>query len=210
MIYSFIGWVYESTLCSIIDKKIVNRGFLNGPICPIYGCGAMLVIWAFFGRVENILALFVLSAILTCSLEYVTSYIMELLFHNRWWNYSKRKFNINGRVCLSGAIVFGFLCTCLIKAIHPFFSNIIGTYINDFWFMVVSSVTMVVFVADLTLTVAHIVKMNVRLKVIQEEYTKLKLQFDFFPVERNGHYFDSAFPSKSDLSAWATHTISIT
>lgn len=178
IIYSFIGWVYESVLCSILDKKPVNRGFLTGPICPIYGCGALLVIWFFYGRVENVAALFILSAVLTCSLEYLTSYIMEQIFHNRWWNYSNRKFNINGRVCLAGAIIFGTLCTCLIKIIHPFLSNIIDTYLTNFWLTIITILLMILFTFDLTLTVVHILRMNVRLKVIQDEYTKLKQQFE--------------------------------
>lgn len=178
MIYSFIGWIYESTLCSILGKRLVNRGFLNGPICPIYGCGALLVIAFFYGRVDNVLELFILTAILTCSLEYATSYFMEQLFHSRWWNYSNRKYNINGRVCLDGAIIFGLLCTCLIKIIHPFFSKIVNTYISNSWLTIMSSVMMMIFAIDFTLTVVHIIRMNVRLKVIQDEYTKLKIQFE--------------------------------
>ena len=102
MIYSIIGWIYESTLCSITNKKLINRGFLNGPYCPIYGSGAILVI-LILGRIKNPVLLFFLGALVTCSLEYLTSYVMEKLFHARWWDYSQRKFNINGRVCLIGA-----------------------------------------------------------------------------------------------------------
>ena len=178
IIYSFIGWVYESVLCSILNKRIVNRGFLDGPICPIYGCGALIVIWAFYGRLDNILAIFILSAILTCFLEYITSYIMEQLFHTRWWNYSNRKFNINGRVCLEGMIIFGTFCTFLIKIIHPCFSKIINGYLNDNFMIVVSYVMIVIFAIDLTLTIIHIIRMNDRLKLIQDEYIKLKKQFE--------------------------------
>ena len=91
IIYSVIGWIYESTLCSITERRFVNRGFLNGPYCPIYGFGAILDI-LILGWIKNPILLFVLSAILTCTLEYITSYLMEKLFHARWWDYSKRKF----------------------------------------------------------------------------------------------------------------------
>ena len=101
--YSVVGWIYESTLCSVRAHKFINRGFLNGPYCPIYGWGAVLDI-LILGKVQNPVLLFFLGAIVTCSLEYFTSYIMEKLFHARWWDYSKRKFNINGRVCLLGAV----------------------------------------------------------------------------------------------------------
>ena len=127
IIYSVIGWIYESTLCSITERRFVNRGFLNGPYCPIYGFGAILDI-LILGWIKNPILLFVLSAILTCTLEYITSYLMEKLFHARWWDYSNRKFNINGRVCLIGAVVFGTLSLILIKLVHPLVLNMIAGF----------------------------------------------------------------------------------
>lgn len=118
MIYSFIGWLYESTLYTVTQKKFVNRGFLNGPYCPIYGIGAVLVL-VVLGKIENPVLLFLLSALLTCTLEYITSYLMEKLFHARWWDYSNRILNINGRVCALGAVVFGTFSTLLVKVLHP-------------------------------------------------------------------------------------------
>ena len=124
MIYSVIGWVYESTICSIGQRKLINRGFLNGPYCPIYGTGAVLVLLV-LGRIQNPVLLFFAGAVLTCSLEYLTSWLMEKLFHARWWDYSKRKFNIGGRVCLIGAIVFcgarALTLTALSVAVCVFF-----------------------------------------------------------------------------------------
>jgi len=116
--YSVLGWVYETILCSVRERKFVNRGFLYGPYCPIYGFGALLVILV-LGRVENPIVLFFASTILTCSLEYATSWVMEELFHARWWDYSNRKFNINGRICLLGAVAFGTFSVVLLKYLHP-------------------------------------------------------------------------------------------
>lgn len=118
MLYSFIGWVYESVLCSLRRKKLVNRGFLNGPYCPIYGNGALLVI-LLLGNIRNPFLLFFLGALVTSSLEYLTSYVMEKLFHARWWDYSARRFNLKGRVCLIGAVVFGAFSVVLILGLHP-------------------------------------------------------------------------------------------
>ena len=118
VIYSVIGWVYESTICSIGHRKLINRGFLNGPYCPIYGTGAVLVLLV-LGKIQNPVVLFFAGAVVTCSLEYFTSWLMEKLFHARWWDYSKRKFNIGGRVCLIGAVVFGACSVVLIKFLHP-------------------------------------------------------------------------------------------
>ena len=92
MIYSVVGWIYETTLCSITDRHFVNRGFLNGPYCPIYGSGALLDV-LILGRIENPFLLFILGVLVTCSLEYLTSYVMEKLFKARWWDYSDKKFN---------------------------------------------------------------------------------------------------------------------
>lgn len=118
MSYSILGWLYETILCSVMQRKFINRGFLNGPYCPIYGSGALLVI-TLFGRMTNPLALFLVSAVVTCALEYFTSYGMEKLFHARWWDYSNRPLNINGRVCLLGAIVFGAFSVLLVLIVHP-------------------------------------------------------------------------------------------
>ena len=85
MIYSFFGWVYETIYCSIVERKFVYRGFLNGPYCPIYGFGALLDIFA-LGRIENPAVLFLAGAVLTCSLEYFTGWLLETLFHAKWWD----------------------------------------------------------------------------------------------------------------------------
>lgn len=120
MIYSFIGWVYESALRSVLEKKWVNSGLLTGPVCPIYGFGSLLVIFCLYERTDNLLLIFVFSMILTCSVEYVTSLILEKLFHAKWWDYSHMRFNFQGRVSLAGAVVFGALSVLLIKYVHPF------------------------------------------------------------------------------------------
>jgi len=119
ILYSIVGWVYETTLCSIEEKKFVNRGFLNGPYCPIYGFGAILDI-LLIGWISNPVALFFVGMAVTCTLEYITSWLLEVIFHAKWWDYSYMKFQIKGRVCLIGAIIFGTFSVVLIKFIHPF------------------------------------------------------------------------------------------
>lgn len=106
LFYSFVGWVYESILVSCQQHRLVNRGFLNGPLCPIYGTGATLAI-AVLGNVHNPVIIFLVSMVGATILEYSTSWVMEQLFHARWWDYSNFRFNIQGRVCLLGALVFG-------------------------------------------------------------------------------------------------------
>ncbi|NLA96176.1 MAG: putative ABC transporter permease [Clostridiaceae bacterium] len=121
--YSVMGWIYETTLCSIMQKHFVNRGFLNGPYCPIYGGGAVLVI-LLLGGLRSPLLLFLAAALLTGTLEYLTSWAMEKLFHARWWDYSEKKFNIKGRVYLKGVIVFGLFSLILIHYLHPLVASL--------------------------------------------------------------------------------------
>lgn len=118
VIYSILGWGYETILCSVKQKRFINRGFLNGPYCPIYGCGAVLDL-LLLGKITNPVLLFLAAALLTGILEYFTSLIMEKLFHARWWDYSDKKFNINGRVYLTGVIAFGIFSLVLILFLHP-------------------------------------------------------------------------------------------
>ena len=151
MIYSIIGWVYESTICSIGHRRLINRGFLNGPYCPIYGTGAVLVLLV-LGRIQNPVLLFFAGAVVTCSLEYLTSWLMEKLFHARWWDYSKRKFNIGGRVCLIGAVVFGAFSVVLVLVLHPFVKSLTDR-LTDAALNWICAILFVGIVSDLVVTV---------------------------------------------------------
>jgi len=120
MTYSFLGWLLEVIVCYKDQKKFINRGFLIGPFCPIYGVGSLLMIILLHDYVKDIIVLFCLSVIVCSILEYVTSYIMEKLFRARWWDYSDKRFNINGRVCLETLVPFGFFGTLIVAYINPF------------------------------------------------------------------------------------------
>lgn len=164
MIYSIIGWIYESILCSADQKKFINRGFLNGPYCPVYGFGAVVDIIV-MGRIDNPFLLFLFGALLTCILEYLTSFAMEAIFHARWWDYSDRKFNINGRVCLLGAVVFGLFSMVLIKFIHPLVSELTGR-ISALAMHISVSVLAVAFISDIIVTVTGFTGFNEKLREI--------------------------------------------
>lgn len=117
--YSFAGWAYETALFTIVRAHWVNRGFLHVPLCPIYGTAAIVAIAILYGRVKNVILLFLTGAFLATVLEYITSVALEFLFDARWWDYSGRSFNIHGRVCLLGAAVFGTMVVLLVRFIHP-------------------------------------------------------------------------------------------
>lgn len=120
LIYSFFGWFMEVCLKLIERKKFVNRGFLLGPYCPIYGYGAILITILLKSFKSNVVILFFMSILVCGMLEYLTSLVMEKIFRLRWWDYSKKKININGRICLNTIIPFGILGTAIMYITNPF------------------------------------------------------------------------------------------
>ncbi len=126
MIYSFGGWVMEVCISLITHKKFINRGFLVGPICPIYGTGAVIVSLV-LNQTESILAIFCVSLVGSAVLEYIASFVMEKLFRVRWWDYSEKPININGRICMSSAISFGIAGIFIVEFITPFFYQLLDS-----------------------------------------------------------------------------------
>jgi len=119
IVYAFIGWSMESTYATAIKGKFVNRGFLNGPFCPIYGFGVLILIVILTPVSGNLFFLFIGATILTSVLEYVTGFILEVAFNSTWWDYHNQPFNIKGRVCLRFSIYWGILSVFVLKIIHP-------------------------------------------------------------------------------------------
>lgn len=122
--YSFLGWTMEILLTLVRDRKFINRGFLIGPYCPIYGVGSLLMVFFLQDYREDLIVLFCMAMVVCSILEYTTSVIMEKLFHARWWDYSHNKFNINGRICLETMIPFGLGGTLIVSLIHPFLLSV--------------------------------------------------------------------------------------
>ena len=123
IVYSVLGWIYESTYCTIVERKWANRGFLYGPLCPIYGTGviAMIAVWQAVlsdGLVVAPWQVFLVTALGTAVLEYVTSWAMEKLFHARWWDYSDMPLNINGRICVPATVLFGLMGLLVVYVLY--------------------------------------------------------------------------------------------
>ncbi len=130
IIYSFLGWIMESVIRSVIEKKIINTGFLIGPLCPIYGIGAIIII-AFLNQFQyNLILLFIIATIVLTLWEYLVGVLLEKTFHTKYWDYSNQKFNFQGRVCLTNSIFWGILSLIFIKFIHPFVNQMIS-YIDN-------------------------------------------------------------------------------
>ena len=175
LIYSFIGWLMEISFTLYKDKTLVNRGFLMGPYCPIYGCGCILIILLLKRYLNDFIALFIMSMVICSILEYVTSFIMEKLFKARWWDYSDRKFNINGRICLETLIPFGLLGCLLIYVINPIISGLILKIPSNV-LNVIAVILMIIFILDNIVSYSIITKIHISTKGIvmdnTEEITK--------------------------------------
>lgn len=174
-IYSFLGWVCETTYCSIGQRKFVNRGFLNGPFCPIYGFGALAVITILSPFVDNIPLLFITSIIVTSVLEYVTSFILEKMFNMSWWDYSNYKFNINGRVCLQNSLMFGLLSLFVMLILHPAVKDFVAD-INTKIAFAISVLLGAYFIVDTFITTATIIHLNERLEKLHALYEDLSIK----------------------------------
>ena len=118
IIYSFAGWCMEVLISLVLRKKLINRGFLVGPICPIYGVGALLLS-AVLDANEPPLVIFCVAFVGSAVLEYLASFVMERLFRVRWWDYTERPFNLNGRICLESILSFGIIGVLMLKLITP-------------------------------------------------------------------------------------------
>lgn len=139
--FSILGWILEVIVCSICDKRLVNRGFLIGPYCPIYGFGSLIML-ILSPYKDHLFTCFVLSLFLCSVLEYFASFLMERLFKIRWWDYSKDAFNINGRVCLRNAIAFGALGVIFTRYLNPWYFSII----DNFSYKSLLIITIIVFI----------------------------------------------------------------
>ena len=117
-IYCFCGWIFESTYVSLKKKRYVNRGFLRLPMLPLYGSGAVMMLWVSLPVQDNLALVYVFGVIGATVLEYVTGYGMEQLFKVRYWDYSNQKFNINGYICLSSSLAWGFLTILMTQVLH--------------------------------------------------------------------------------------------
>lgn len=171
IIYSVTGWIIEVIATYPDTKCFVNRGFLIGPYCPIYGNCAIAMI-LLLHNVTNPILLFILSIIICSVGEYVTSYVMEKLFHARWWDYTKNKFNINGRICLVNSLAFGVLGFLLIKFVNPFVVGLI-TKLSPTIMNILFYTMLILFLIDNVISFKVIFKIkNMSVKYVHLDNTK--------------------------------------
>ena len=176
-IYSMIGWLCESIYCSVPAKKFINRGFLNGPLCPVYGVGGLLVIWLLTPVQGSLPLLFLAGVLVTSLVEYVTGFLLETLFHTKWWDYSRKRWNIHGRVCLQNSLLFGVMSVLVMRVVHPRFLRLAES-IPSFWLTLLSLVFLAAFAADVAVSVRAALQLSGKLKALQEVLDEAKAKTD--------------------------------
>ena len=172
-IYSVIGWCAEMLYCRLYDGKWSDRGFLYGPYCPIYGFGGLIVLIFLEPVANNEILVFLLAMILTSILEYITSFLMEKIFDAKWWDYSDRPLNINGRVCLLNSTLFGLLGLIITYIIHPYVKILIN-YIPGTFVQYIVLLIMIILSVDFTITLNSLLNFKDKLKEIESIKETLK------------------------------------
>ncbi len=172
--YSAVGWLFESIYCSIGEKKLINRGFLTGPICPIYGKGALVMALLLYNPFrDKPMVVFFLGMVFCDMVEYASSFIMEKLFNARWWDYKDELLNVKGRICLKHTLYWGIAATFFVKTVHPIVVNMFEK-IPTKYIVPVTSVILVIFTIDLAYAVVKaigLIKLKNKLNELKELIT---------------------------------------
>jgi len=170
--YAILGWCLEVAFHALVTGKFINRGFLNGPWCPVYGFGASAVLACLLPLRGSVPLLFLGSLLVTSALEWLTGFVLEQLFHQRWWDYSDEPFNLNGYICLRFSLAWGLACLLVVDFIHPTVLWLIARLPHALG-LVLLGVLLAAILLDLTATVRTIAKLNRRLRQIDEAAAQL-------------------------------------
>ena len=165
-VYGFLGWCTEVIFAAFKQHRFVNRGFLNGPICPIYGVGVTLVIACLEAFQSNLLLLYISSVILVTVLEGVTGWAMDKLFHNKWWDYSKLPFNIGGYVSLLFSLIWGVACVFIVYFVHPLIHQVLSLIPHTAGIALIA-ILGIALLSDMIVTTSAIVKFNQYLELLK-------------------------------------------
>ena len=155
IVYSFLGWIMETTYCSILEKRFVVRGFLYGPICPIYGVGVLMMICWFTPLVGHPFFFYVTATAVMSAWEYFVGWLLEVTTHMKYWDYSDHRFNLKGRICLSTSLFWGVAAYAAIYWIHPATVRLFQR-LPPFWQTLLAALLLAVTVADAVFTIRHL------------------------------------------------------
>lgn len=208
VIYSFLGWICETIYCLIIDKEYVNRGFLKGPFCPIYGAGALIVIIILSPVSDNILLLFLSGMIFTSILEYITGFLLEIIFNLKWWDYSSYRFNIKGRICLLNSILFGILSLITVTIINP----IIIEYIKNIPSNIITwicGISIIYFLLDSIISVYKVLQLGGKLREMHMLFEEIREKSESYKViiQQSMSRFDGLIEPENEKIIYAKEQI---
>ncbi len=172
-IYSFFGWLWEVCVSLVRTKKLVNRGFFFGPITPIYGVSVVLLVYLLEKRNFSVFLIFLFGGILITAVELVTGFLMEKIFHTRWWDYSQFRFNFHGYIALEVSVVWGLFSVLVLKVIQPFVARTVALVPERILHPLVMAVV-ACFAADMCLTTVRMVKFTHLLEKAEKLASELK------------------------------------
>ena len=176
-IYSFIGWCAEVSYHALVTGTFVNRGFLNGPFCPIYGIGVLGVIFLLEPVKQNLFLLFLCALLLTSFLEFLTGFILEKLFHARWWDYTDEPFHLGPYVCLKFSLIWGFACVFILEILHPSIL-LLNSLLPNILGKILLALLTAAMAADLYVTIATVTHIFRRLERLDKLAAEIQLISD--------------------------------
>lgn len=178
-ICSILGWVCETILCSVLQKRLVNRGFFFGPWCPIYGTGASIILILTVPFQQSPILVFLIAMLAASALEYFSGWMLEALFQTRWWDYSEHRFNLKGRICLQNALLFGVMGIISVYGLYPFMEDSFAK-ISTSMQVLLAAVVVVVFLLDLVRSVSAASQLGERIEGLRNAVDDLKSMQDTY------------------------------
>ena len=180
LVFSFLGWCVEVAYQAVSKGLVVNRGFLNGPVCPIYGFGVLAVFFLLQMTGEgpfyeqNALKVFIFGVILATAVELFGGWILDKAFHARWWDYSDRPFNLHGYICLQFSIIWGMSILLVVRAVYPMLSRILGMIPQNIGWILIG-IFCVIYIADFAVSVSVMIGLNKRMAEIDEMQKRMRV-----------------------------------
>lgn len=177
ILYAVVGYMLEVIYAALVLGKFVNRGFLNGPWCPIYGFGMVIVALTLKPVSSSLIALFIGSVLVTSIIEFVTGFVLEKVFKQKWWDYTDEPFNLGGYICLKFSLIWGVACVFVVKLVLPF-TDLISSALHNTVGIIVMFTLLLLMLADLAATVVTIAGIKKKLRLMNSIAAKLRENSD--------------------------------
>ena len=192
--YSFLGWCMESTFCSICQKRLINRGFLHLPLCPIYGVGVLIMVNFFTPFVDDILLFYLMATVVMSAWEYFVGWLLEVTTHVKYWDYSHRRFNLKGRICLGNSLYWGIAAYLAIFFIHPATAHLFAK-LSPLPRQILALVLGVMMLVDTIITIRDLALLSSALTKVEN----IRVQLELGKMELQQHIEDHIEERKAAL-----------